>query len=355
MIEQLYLELPEAYWFNPSLIQLPTYKLFRAGVRDSWRLYYTVADDISFYVGATTACNFYYPKDEVFQDWYRNHQNPKQYVRERAEIGTAEHILFPLFLKTGNITYEYVKQYVECMINTGEAPRPELDNVPLNSNLRSLNIEKTTTEVYKALLSFAQFLVDYKVQPIACEIGLKSEVGIGTYIDFVCKMTVEETGFFGETYKVGGKNNPKGSPKESKRPREVIALIDFKSGTWDGEAHDGQLFLNKIVWEENYPAIKIDKLFNWHPKDFKTEPTYQLLEKDFDGEEADLICRKAAKRKTKMIKQETVSEFDDTIIAGQAPRTLKYLSLKDKILKLHNDTYAKLESDFYQENIVETV
>lgn len=341
--QQLELEIQPCYWFNPEFISLPSYKLYRAFVRDEWRIYYTHSNELNFFLGVTSATKLYYPKEEQFMEWYRNHQNPKQYVKERAEIGSAEHILIPLFLKSGDITYQYVEQYVDAMINSGYAvPTNFSEEEPQKKNgtLKSLSHRKTTDEIYKALLSFAQFLVDYKVQPIACEIGLKSDRGVGTYIDFICKMTIEEKGYFGDIYKNGSKDNAKGSPKESKRDKEIIALIDFKSGTWDGDEHDGQLWLNKIIWEENYPDLKIEKLYNWHPKDFKAAPTYQLLEKQFNEAESELIIKKATIKKEKMVAQERVSEFDQIIYAGQAPRSLKYLSLKEQILQLHSQQFS---------------
>lgn len=346
MNKQLELELQSTYWYNPEFISLPKYTLFRAFLKDlEKRIYYVIENnDPEFYLGATSATGLYYPKGKSFEEWYRNHPNPDQYVKERKEIGSAEHILFPLFLKLGKISYAFVHGYVSQMIECGYAISPDKDNEKRGNHLQYLSKDKTANEVYKAILSFAQFLVDYKVQPIACEIGLKSDkIGIGTYSDFICKMTIEEKGFWGEVYAKGGKNNAKGTPKETLKAREVIALIDFKSGTWDGEEHDGQLWLNKLIWEENYPAIPIEMLFNWHPKNFRDKPTYQLLEKPFDPAEVELIWKKAKLKKDKFINQEVISEFDETIEAGVEPKGIKYISLRDQIIISHKDFYTEKE------------
>jgi hypothetical protein len=98
-------------------------------------------------------------------------------------------------------------------------------------------------------------------------------------------MTIEEKGFFGEVYKAGEK---KGMPKESKQEKVVTAIVDFKSsenGFFD--KHFFQLQLNKRIFEENYPDRSIDRLFNWSPKAWISEPTFNLKDQT-DGPLIDL-------------------------------------------------------------------
>jgi len=53
--------------------------------------------------------------------------------------------------------------------------------------------------------------------------------------------------------------------------------LDAKSGRKGFyDDHVVQLAAYDVLIKENFPEIKIDKLFNWAPKDWRNAPTYHL-------------------------------------------------------------------------------
>lgn len=59
-------------------------------------------------------------------------------------------------------------------------------------------------------------------------------------------------------------------------PVRIIGNVDFKSGGIFKSAAL-QLHVNRCLFEENFPHIKIDESYNWSPTDYKKEPTYKLV------------------------------------------------------------------------------
>jgi hypothetical protein len=128
----------------------------------------------------------------------------------------------------------------------------------------------------KDILAFAQFVIDRNVVPIAIEIILTDkERGLASSLDLVCEMDVEEKVLTDEVYKTGPRA---GQKKEGKKTFRKVAIIDLKSGKKGFfESHELQLAEYRHMWEQNFPDIKVDYLFNWSPKDWRgTTPSYNL-------------------------------------------------------------------------------
>lgn len=120
----------------------------------------------------------------------------------------------------------------------------------------------------KDIMAFAQFIIDYQVEPVAISLPLVSRKrrNAGT-LDLVCRMNDR-------------------MPTKTIKAKRVLAIVDYKSkigqfkengerGSFYQE-HELQLHDYKNLLKENFPKIKIKKLFNWSPKNWKTSPTYNL-------------------------------------------------------------------------------
>jgi hypothetical protein len=186
-----------------------------------------------------------------------------EFLRERATYGTILHILIAEFLIAGFIDFDNIGRRIEVLFVEHDVPKKRYFTWH-----ESLCYD---------LLAFCKFAADYKVRPLAIELPLISrENRFGGTIDLVCKLTIEEKGYFGEVYKSGPN---KGAPKETKKETDIYAVIDFKSGK-NGftEKHADQLALCTILLKENYRQFDkyTLKAFNWAPKDWRTAPDYSF-------------------------------------------------------------------------------
>lgn len=129
----------------------------------------------------------------------------------------------------------------------------------------------------KDIASLIQFTKEYNVKPLAIEVVVKYRAAGGECfagaVDMICEMDWEEKGYFGEVYKSGPN---KGEPKESKSVKSITAIVDFKSGkSGFFEDHEEQLHMYKLAVEQSLD-LKIDKVFNVAPSDWRTQPTFKI-------------------------------------------------------------------------------
>ncbi len=181
--------------------------------------------------------------------------------------------------------------------------------------------------------AFAQCIFDYKIKPIAVELVMVSKDGYGTMCDFVCKMTIEVDGLdHNDPYKTGAR---KGQPRECKVEKEITALWNFKSGRKGFyEENEIQLSLEQRLFEENYPNIKIDRIYNFSPKEWKTAPTYNLKDQtdSLNIEKAEHLLAIAKIELFKKLPSETTINAE--IKFGEPP-TVKTESIFDIIKEQH--------------------
>ncbi len=252
-------------FLDEKLIKKPDYTVYRIKVSGG-RVYYTyINEEIKFYISLTTLTKNTLPTSPHLIKWIAQlgYEESQRYMRERGDYGTLLHLAIGDYTINKKWDTLFADEFIQERVNKGVVKCPD--------------IEMWAEDLNNDMAAYAQFVYEHKVVPMAIELVLVSKEGYGTLIDLVCKMTIEERGFFGEVYAKGGKNNPQGSPKESIRMREITALINFKSGKKGFyEEHEVQLDLEKKLFEENYPDIKIDRIFNWSPKDWQDQPTFHL-------------------------------------------------------------------------------
>ena len=137
---------------------------------------------------------------------------------------------------------------------------------------------------WKGLLSWAQCMQDFDIQPEAVEIPLWHPDGYAGTTDLVC--TKWEDKYTDKT-------------PDNKRIR-VRAIIDWKTGGIYDD-HAIQLELNKKTWDFHFPHMPISQLFNWSPTDWRKTPGYEF--KNQTGKESDNIDLLVALWKVKGVKK----------------------------------------------------
>lgn len=264
--QELSIEEVKALYSSDKLILTPSYKLYRLNGGDV-RFYYTIdptTKEPEFYTSWTSLISANLPPNEYLIKWRieMGEQAARAYMMERASYGTFMHGQLEKFMIEREYDLDLLyDRLLEWEISKSGHP----------------NARNWYWEMRKDILSFVQFAADVDLEPFAIEIAIASpSSGAAGSLDLVCKMNIEEKGFWGETYKSG---ENKGEPKETKQTNRIRAIVDFKSGKhgfYDG--HIIQLHGYRKTWNENFPDVQIDRVFNWAPNEWRDNPGYKLEE-----------------------------------------------------------------------------
>lgn len=205
------------------------------------RHYYTTdGGQIKFYPSWTTVIKRVLGTSEYLVKWIADmgYEASRKYMQERAHYGTMLHICLAKFL-------------VDKKFDMGRI----LSEISMYAFLH--RIDHTVTaywaeDLKSDILAFAQFCADKELAPIAVEMPLTYEAaGIAGTIDIVCELK------FGKG--------------------RVRAIVDIKSGRKGFyPEHRYQLHGYKAMWDENFPELAVDMVFNWSPKEWTKSPTYNF-------------------------------------------------------------------------------
>jgi len=319
---------------DESVLKKQPQVIFRLKVNGG-RVYYTVNNgEVKFYISLTTLTKNTLPTSPHLIKWMcsMGYEESQRYMNERADYGTLLHKAFGEYVIRKSWNTFFAKEFIENHLRSGV-----VRNCP--------DIDKWADDLNDDVAAFAQFVFDNKVKPLAIELVLVSKEGYGTLIDLVCRMTIQQKGFWGDTYSTGGKNNPKGSPKESVKDVDITALLNFKSGRKGFyEEHEVQLELEKKLFEENYPDIKIDRIFNFSPKEWQKMPTYNLVDQtdSLNIEKAEHLLAIAKIELMKRLPNERI--FETEIKYGELP-VIKERSIEDIIREQHEEKPLFVEEE----------
>lgn len=264
----------DTQWFDDEALRLPNYKVGRVSYGDRGRSYIKILEDgtleqpFRLYTSLTTAINQCAPMERPLLEWYCKNGlvEAKRLLKDSQHYGTLMHTLIGKWLMNNNIDFGTFQDEVDEYCGEHHYYSPEVTG--------------WARKLKDDVVAFCYFTKERNIKPLGIEYVLLSDKGFGTLIDLVCKMDISETGYFGEVYASGAN---KGEPKETKRRKRVTAVINFKSGRHAFYRTNGiQIECEKQLFEENFPDIKIDCAFNWSPKEWKTDPGYNL--KDWVGE-----------------------------------------------------------------------
>lgn len=242
IMQGLSVEEMHALFLDNALIE-PSYKVYQLNSKGH-RYYYRINEDGTpeFFPSVTTIISQTTPTAPHLIKWIaeKGYEEAEAYKQERAAYGTFMHAIFEELIINRTYDLDALKDELLAYIERHRLP---------------VDFVYHADELKKDILAFAQFVKDYDVRPLAVEIALVHP----TYcyagmIDLPCTM--------------------KSSPKSDER---ITAIVDFKSGKKGFfEDYEIQLHLYKMMWNENFPEMPIDRVFNFAPKDWRKSPTYTL-------------------------------------------------------------------------------
>ena len=231
-----------AMFFDGALIE-PPYKVWQLNSKGH-RYYYRFDDNGTpeFYPSVTTILSQTMPKSEYLIKWIadKGMEEAERYKAERAAYGTFMHAQFEELIINRYYNLDLLKSRLKEYIDNNKLPA---DFIYYADDFK------------KDILAFAQFVLDYDVKPLAVEIALVHPVyNYAGMIDLPCTMLTKP-----------------GSGEY------INAIVDFKSGRKGFyEEMEIQLHLYKMMWDENFPELPIERVYNFSPKDWRKKPTYNL-------------------------------------------------------------------------------
>jgi hypothetical protein len=214
----------------------PLYRLDSSGHR--YYYHFDANGEPQFFTSVTTMIKNTLPTSPQLIKWMadRGSEDSKSEAEERAHYGTFLHIQCGELLVNG--TYD-------------------LDKLPekLTAYILQHNISQTkrwVDDLKKDVLAFAQFMIDTNCKPLAIEICLYHPTdNYAGAIDIVAEIDWKKS--------------------------RIRAIIDIKSGRKGFyETHEIQLKAYSAMWNLHFPAMPVDKVFNWSPKDWRNSPTYNF-------------------------------------------------------------------------------
>jgi len=232
-------KLTPQYFNTEKLLHQPK-PIYRIDLKD-FRYYYNFGEDgePKFYTSVTTLIKNTLPTPPALIKWMadKGAEDGKNEAMERACYGTCMHHLCGMLLIDGKL-------------DLGVVPNV-LQQIALRENIQPQ--KGWVEELRKDALSFAQFMIEREVQPLAIEIVLYHPTdGYAGALDLVCSMMWNR--------------------------KRINAIVDMKSGRKGFyESHEVQLGAYKEMFNIHFPDVPIEGVFNFSPKAWRgTIPTYNL-------------------------------------------------------------------------------
>lgn len=243
-------------YFDQDALRLQPYKIGRVKLSESGRAYFKYQLPVKIYTSLTTVISTCTPMPYGIMVWKMQHgeKESKRMAYVAAMYGTLMHIEYGNFCVNQAWNFDMAETIVADYCSKNEFYSDETKEWP--------------DRLKEDMQAFADFIFKYKVKTLAIEMVLCSDAfEFATAIDLVCMMTVSDKGYWGEKYSSGEK---KGQDKATNKDVEVRAIVNFKSGRHNFYAENAnQLELERMVWNENYPELPIDRVYNFAPTNWR--------------------------------------------------------------------------------------
>ena len=242
-------------YLNDIYIREKPHLLYRFDEYGS-RFYYEI-DELNnpvFYTSVTSKISQVKPLDRNIIEWACNLGSYENYIKElnkRANYGTLIHILYDYIVLNKTIDLNDLEMICKAMSEENHL------NVDIKYNLKRIE---------KSVVGFYYWFNEWKVDPIATEICLRSKkLGLAGALDLVAYITNPKTG------------------------AESLTIIDYKTSKQVFESHIIQLYIYRDLFIENFPEFEDVKMANFFPNDFrniesKTGKPYKFIHQKFDQE-----------------------------------------------------------------------
>jgi len=313
----------KALFFDANALKEPPYRIYQLNT-DGYRYYYRFDEngEPHFYPSVTTMLSAVMPTSPYLIEWMM--KNGKEGAEEKRDIAA----MYGTFMHS---------QFEEVIINRrydfDEAPEKLRDYLD-RENLPDKVFNDWLVKIRKDVLAFAQFVKDYNVRPLAVEIGLvHPKYNYAGCVDMPCIM------------------------KDPKTKEDFKAIVDFKSGRKGFyEEHELQLALYTMMWNVNFPDVKIDRFFNFSPKDWRSTPSYNLKEqtKSKNIEKIPHLLALAAIEDEKRDNTITVVKGVLDLDNGKLEDNILELSLSELIKSKKSDDTPDKPSNIDAEKVSET-
>ena len=326
----------QAVFFDPNALRVPNFRLYQLNTRGT-RYYYTLDDEgvPTFYPSVTTILHEVSPRNPFLEKWRAEMglEKAEAYTQERANYGTFMHGQIEKLLVARSYDLDNLKAELAKYVEREQLP---------------LSFVNYAEDLKKDILAFAQFVIDYDILPLCIEQSLYSKKGYAGMIDLVCNMRVYTKD---EEAKAREKKGEKWTDKdEEKYTKRIIAMVDFKSGRKGFyESHVFQLYMYKDMWEEHYPDIPIEGVFNWSPKDWRKSPSYNFeCQTDAQNPEiAKLLLEQYKLRKTETKSFTLVSGIIN--LSDGVSNNYETLTLEELVKERTTDKVEQDETPLFEE------
>lgn len=233
----------KAKFFDADALIEPPYKLWQLNSKNHRYYYrYDTNNNIEFFASATTILSQTLPKSKILIEWMADQgiEEAQRFMYERSMYGTFMHMMYEDLLINRSFDLDSIEDKLFLYIEMNRLPHEFI---------------RHADELKKDVLSFAQFILDYDVRPLAVEVALlHPNYNYAGMIDCCCTMR---------------------SSKNSNN--RINAIIDFKSGRKGFfEEMEIQLHMYRDMWNANFGEYPVSKVFNFSAKNWIKAPSYNL-------------------------------------------------------------------------------
>lgn len=268
-------------------------RVFRVDFKDERYYFEFQGTEHRINASVTTILGRSMPTSPYLIKWMlENGKTEAERIRDdRANYGTLMHKLCADYLQKGiDLSYDNI---VSEIIQFGDVELYEAESLQ------------------KDVLAFAQFANDCSLEMIESEITLTSQFGYAGTLDIVANIS-----------------------KNKQKSRVLIDLKSGKKGFWD--SHIVQLRAYADMWNENFPAMPVERFCNWSPQDWRAKPTYNF-EDQTDKDVATILPNILATDKVMFKPRTSMIIVDGTIKPGiDISNNFKTVDIADYIREKYN-------------------